>query len=186
MLRAFSLGSAIGTLLLAGCAINSPAPEFAPEDDTFKPYTTVTSTPVRTRFGTPIDAQSQGTVAISLEARRDRQTGAISTQANIVLNYTSAYMRHYETARNAKAEALAVRLVKHLGRCSGAPCPQTEWITVDIPEADLRAARTSGYDFKIFARTREEHRFTLTATSLGKFLDEVDAHAAKVTAAQKG
>jgi hypothetical protein len=84
--------------------------------------------------------------------------------------------RHYEPARNSRAEPLRVTAISSSGRCrSGSSCPYGEVFTVDIPEPELRQAAHTGYRLKLFARTGPEGLVSIPRSQIADLLARIDA-----------
>ena len=169
-LRRLTLAVLLG---LAGCAQgldSEAAKRTVANSDEFKPYSEVRGAMIRTG---PVNDHR----LLQLLARRDRKTGAVTTHAEVGIIYHQRATRHYEITRNARAEVLPMRMLLHEGtgcrRLEG--CVHTLSLLIDIPEADLRASVTSGYQFKVFARAGEEALFQVPPSLIEALLKAIDA-----------
>ena len=179
---------ALAALLVAGCAAQGGAPQaLAPtagtRDDAFLPYREMATSSFEA-------GQLPGDrVRGSLVARRDKSTAALTTHAILGVVYAQQASRRYETARNARAEALPFRQLYHDGAgCRRqAGCAHAELFQVDIPEADLRraAAAGEGYPIKLFGRAGHTSLFPVPKELVAALLKEVDAPATVTSALTK-
>lgn len=179
------------TLLLAACgagaSIDSPEAQVVrAKNDPFLPYYEFVGAELRHKEAT-------FTHSLRLVAHKDRKTGALATYAQVEIEYNSDTTHHYEQARNEQAEPLKMRKVDALGgacRKAGG-CKHKEVFMVDLPEAELRAARKTGYKIKLFARTGYDAYFPIPWQLVDALykqigpLPDVDGEAAKPTAIPK-
>jgi len=146
-------------------------------DDRFKPYREYASTEVAS-------VNVLGVGAKNLVARVDRKTGAATMLLQFQIQYKDTHRRLYETARNDRAELLPLTSVQRQGQCRfGNECPYLELFTVQIPEADLRAAAAEGYRVKVFARNGPEILIGIPKMVISNLLAQVDADRAGRTPA---
>jgi hypothetical protein len=177
--------AAVATALLhVGCAGQSIAPPAAgARDDTFLPYREIATTSFEVTQ--PGGDRTRG----HLTARRDKGTGALSTHAILGVVYGQKTSRHYEAARNNRAEALPYRQLFHDGAgCRRqAGCAHAELFQVDIPEADLRRALAAGegYPIKLFGRAGHNTLFPIPKELVAALFREVDAAPSNVVAEKR-
>lgn len=176
-MRAMSAFGVTAVLLLAaGCAAQSlPPPAAANRNDAFLPYREMATVGFRAR---PPDG---GEIHGHLGARRDKQSGKLTTHAILGVVYAQKLSRRYETARNARAETLPFRHLVHDGAgCrKQAGCAHIEMFQVDIPEADLRRAHAAGegYPIKMFGRIGHTTLFPIPKELVAALIKEIDASA---------
>ena len=184
MLRPLSVAAVVLALMLPACAPGLDSPEArrtSAHNDTFLPYTEISSARFKIYAGRDI-------LAFQLHARRDRKSGALTTHAQVLVGYHEKLGRRYETVRNDRAEALAMRQLQHDGsgcrRDEG--CQHVEQFLIDVPEAQLRAAIQTGYRFKMFGRAGSESLFMVPAVAIQSLFQAVDGGAPRpVTAAKE-
>jgi hypothetical protein len=161
--------SACAAILLGACA-PAPPTEVLSKNDPFKPYSEIESLHHRV----PVDP---GSLVFRLVAQTD---------VKVQHSYTGRHRNNYESARNAKAQALPFNVVARYGQCRvREDCPLDELYTVEIPEAELRGARTTGYPFKVFPRTGKEIVLTVPPEMIGSLLTQLDAAKAPAKRATK-
>lgn len=153
----------VSALALAACSagigLDSPhAQAVRATDDPFLPYQEYVGAEMRRTEGSTIRS-------LRLVGRRDRKTGVLTTHAQIMLAYKSQTAHHFDQARSEKAELLAMRKLDGAGgSCQKAGgCPHNEAYIVDLPEADLRSARETGYKIKLFGRNGADAYFPIPA-----------------------
>jgi hypothetical protein len=171
----------LGTCASVGACAPAPPTEVLSKNDPFKPYSEIESLHHRV----PVDP---GWLVYRLVAQTDRGSGASTILVKVQHSYTSRHRNNYESARNAKAQALPFNVVARYGQCRlREDCPLDELYTVQIPEADLRAARTTGYPFKVFPRVGNEILITVPPEMIGSLFKQLDASRAsgKMAAATK-
>lgn len=162
--------------MLASCASPAVSPsvpaQAAARDDKFLPYTeVVTATHAIGQF--PADH-----VRMHLVAHLDRTSGKATTHAILSVVYAQRPSRHYESARNERAALLPMRqLMQDGGWCRRQRgCAHAESYQVDIPESDLRQARSSGagYPIKLFARAGAPVLFPIQKEQVGSLVAALD------------
>lgn len=163
----------VWVLALAGCvsaAQSIPEPgQIKVTDDPYRPYREYTTGEIKS-------ANAVGVGAKQLVGRIDRTTGALTTVLQFEIAYQAYARRHYETARNAKAEVLAFNQVQKTARCRpGADCVYGEQFIVTLPEAHLRAAGPEGYSVKVFARSGPDVLVALPKEMIDSLLARIDA-----------
>lgn len=138
-------------------------------DDQFTPYREYTTG--RVRAGT-----YPNLLALELNGRIDRKSGALTTLLNVEFAYVSDHKRGYETARNSQAQPLRFTRLSSHGRCPpGAKCSYGELFTVEIPEAELRQAAPEGYQLKVFARNGPGAVVSIPKAQIVALLARIDA-----------
>ena len=133
-------------------------------------------------FNTPLKKNIHfgGNEAVTLAARVDRKTGATTIFSEISVFYMTHERRHYERAANARAEPLIVHKIAYDGKCDRkSNCERNETVQVQIPEAALRGAAASGYQFKIFAKAAPDILVTLEKPLIDSLFLKIDADRAK-------
>ena len=143
--RFAALFALLGSAFLAACAAGGSAPEIAVRDDNFRPYREYTT-------GKQLVSTYPNTFAAELIGRVDRKTGATTTLISADFAYQDDRMRKYESARDARAEALPLQGISRVRSCEQHVCVHEEKFAVEIPEDALRRAPAGGYQPKIFAR----------------------------------
>ncbi len=149
--RGVVLGIVAGMALLpSGCATPeqqiAAASQIRTIDDNFRPFREYST-------GTIKSGNALGVGAKQLVGRVDRSTGALTTIVQFEIVYEGDNKRHYEHARNARAEVLQFTKVPRNAKCQPRKgCIYDELFLVVVPEAELRAAATTGYHIKAFAR----------------------------------
>ncbi len=186
MMRWVAVTAIVSGMWLAGCAapgaISSPA-AVATRDDGFLPYREIATT--------SFEAVQPGgdRVRGHLAARRDKTTGTLATHAALGVIYGGKKSRHYEAARNNRAELLAFRRLYHDGTgCKrGAVCAQAELFQVEIPESDLRRALMAGEDYpiKLFDRAGRNTLFPIPKELVAALFKEIDAGVPATVADQR-
>jgi hypothetical protein len=167
----------LAVLLLAGCTA-APPTEVLSKDDPFKPYREIESPHHRV----PVNP---GSVLYRLVAQTDRATGTTAILVKVQHSYLGRHRNTYESARNARAEPLPFTVIARYGQCRvREDCPIDELYTVQVPEADLRAARDKGYAFKVFPRTGPEIVITVPPEMIASLTARLDAER-KPAASQK-
>lgn len=169
--------------LVAGCAGQGLAPSAAAtRNDAFLPFREITTPGFKARL--PEGGEIHG----HLGARRDKQTGAVTTHAILGIVYAQKLSRRYEFARNARTEALPLRLLVHDGvgcrRQTG--CAHMELFQADIPEADLRRARSTdeGYAIKLFGRLGHATLFPIPKELVAALIEGIDRPAGATVAGE--
>lgn len=178
-----ALAAVAALALAAGCAAQSLGPPAAStRSDTFLPYREMATSIIKARSPEGAD------ISAYLGARRDKQTDALTTHAFLAVVYVQKLGRRYESARNARAEALPFRLLVHDGAACRKQmgCAHMEMFQVDIPEADLRQARAAGegYPIKLFGRLGHNTLFPIPKELVASLLDEIDRPASATLAAK--
>lgn len=158
----------VAAALLAGCASLPPPTEVQAIDDPFRPF-------VEYHAGLASVAQWQASATVRLVGRIDRKTREPSTHVFVEMAYTAETRRHYETARNSRAEPLSVTKHAGSGNCGGkGPCPHGEVVTIDVPIEDLRRAGPQGYALKLFAKYGPEATLTMPKPVIDAMLARLD------------
>ncbi len=175
--------SLIGSVL-TGCAppgLNSPEAQVVKQqDDKFLPYEEVSTATVAAKNIPNL------VLEVKLIGRRDRKTRAITTQAQLHIGYTSSGVRHYESARNEKAEALPMRQIyRNISNCNRSLglCTYSEHYLIDLPEAQLRHAGATGYPIKIFGRQGSNHMMPIPQQLIATLFKALDGGPAPAVAA---
>ncbi len=144
-MRVWFLGLA-GLVVLAGCSVAPPAAEIREKDDPFSPSKQMATGFVRVPSGA-------ATVGLQVVGEVDRVTGIAKAVARVQLLYVDGRSRHYEVARNDRAEQLPLAVQATKGRCGiGGQCPHEEIVAITLPIADLRRVSAEGYRFKLFPK----------------------------------
>jgi hypothetical protein len=155
-------------VLMSGCASLPPPTEVQAIDDPFRPF-------VEYHAGLASVAQWESSATVRLVGRIDRKTREPSTHVFVEMAYTSETRRHYETARNIRAELLAVTKHAGSGNCGGkGPCPHGEVVTIHVPIDDLRRAGPQGYALKLFAKYGPEATLTMPKPVIDAMLARLD------------
>lgn len=160
-------------LALAGCvsaaqSISQPG-QIKVTDDPYRPYREYTTGEIKA-------ANAVGIGAKQLVGRIDRASGTLTTVLQFEIAYQAFARRHYEAARNARAETLVFNQVQKTARCrSGADCIYGELFIVTLPEAHLRAAGPDGYAVKVFARSGPDVLVALPKDMIDSLLARIDA-----------
>ncbi len=144
-------------------------------DDPFLPYREHTSGLLRESVPLFADASARGKVLI---ARVDKKTGARAFRLQVLFAYSARTKRRYETARNERAELLALVVVKReRTQCSRRleQCQQFETIDIALKEADLRAAGPQGLATRVFPREGPPATLVLDKAAIQGVLARVDA-----------
>lgn len=159
---------ALGTAALGLAACAPVAGEALERDDPFQPF--------REYAAPRFKAGDFNTlVGVSLIARVDRASGAVAPLLKVEIAYRGRDRRSYETARNARAEALAVTSLARAGTCHGAQgCNFSEVFTVALSEPDLKAAAAPGYALKIYPKIGPEILVVVPTTAIADVLGRVD------------
>jgi hypothetical protein len=157
----------LASALFAACAAGTAAPEIALRDDNFRPYREYTA-------GQQIVRAYPNTLATELVARVDRKSGAITTLISADFAYWGRHMRKYESARDARAEALPFEKISRHRSCEHGDCLYHETFTVEIPQGELRRAPPAGYQLKIFARRGDEAVITVPHGDIERLLMAID------------
>ena len=161
---AVCVGACVG---LSACAM-APPTEVGARDDQFRPYREV-----ETAAYSP--SVYPGIMHIRLAGHIDRQTGAVTTLFKVKHSYVGQHRHNYEIARNAKAEQLKLTVIARYGNCRvRTDCPLDELYTIEVPEADLRAAGAQGYRYKVFPRVGPENLITVPPETVAAFLALLD------------
>jgi hypothetical protein len=138
-------------------------------DDQFRPYREYTTGRVRA-------GAYPNLLAVELNGRIDRQSGALTTLISVEFAYLSDHKRGYESARNSNAQPLRFTRVSSHGRCPpGAMCSFSEVFAVEIPDAELRQAPAEGYQLKVFARNGPGVTVTIPKAQIAGLLARIDA-----------
>ena len=146
-----SVGAAlwIGVALLAATASFAPsahAGDVTVRDDPFLPFREYIVI-------LPLTATGMNRAQVDLAARVDRETQTITTLIKVDIAYIAEHRRIYESARNARAEALRFTAITHTKSCEKRDsCVYDDRFTVAIPLSDLSAAPAAGYPVKVFSR----------------------------------
>jgi hypothetical protein len=165
-------------VLVSACAMQPPTNAVV-RNDQFKPYREIETAPYRVGV-------QPGVITMRLGAQIDRQSGAVTTFVKIHHHYLGQHRHNYETARNSRAEALKLTVVARYGSCNvRTNCPLDELYGVEVPEADLRAARTTGYAFKVFPRVGPDVLVTVPAEMLTSMLGLLDTDRAPAVLAAR-
>ena len=139
----------LGIALLAAAAIHAPpahAADVTVRDDPFVPFREYIVI-------LPVTATGMNRAQIDLAARVDRKTQSITTLIKVDIAYIAEHRRIYESARNARAEALRFTAITHTKSCEKRDsCVFDDRFTVAIPLSDLSAAPAAGYPVKVFSR----------------------------------
>ena len=138
-----------GIALVAVMAAQTPPAHAADvflRDDPFLPYREYV-------IILPLTAAGMNRAQVDLAARVDRKTQAITTLIKVDIAYIAEHRRIYESARNARAEALRFTAITHTKSCEKRDsCVFDDRFTVAIPLSDLSAAPAAGYPVKVFSR----------------------------------
>ncbi len=164
--------ASIALLGLAACAGGASAPEIALRDDAFRPYREYTT-------GQRVVRAYPNTLATELIARVDRKTGATTTLLSADFTYWASRMRRYDSARDARAEALTFAKTSRHRACEKGTCVYEERFTVEIPQAQLRSAPVDGYQLKVFAREGGDATITIGKGDIEQLLAALDAPVAQ-------
>lgn len=160
-------------VILAGCSIAPPAAEIREKDDPFSPAKQMATGFVRV-------PSSAATVGLQLVAEVDRKSGEAKAVARVQLLYVDGRGRHYEVARNERAERLPLVTQAAKGRCGiGHQCPHEEIVAVTLPLADLRRVTGEGYRFKLFPKIGPEVLVTVPRELAANIVASVDRTAKK-------
>lgn len=171
--------SVVLVALLAACASLPPPTDVQAIDDPFRPF-------VEYHAGLASTAQWQASATVRLVGRIDRKTREPTTHVFVEMAYTAETRRHYETARNSRAEPLAVTRHAGSGNCGGkGPCPHGEVVTVDVPIEDLRRAGPQGYALKLFAKYGPEATLTMPKPVIDAMLARLDRDRGSAPSAPK-
>jgi hypothetical protein len=160
-------------LAVAGCASMdqkvAQASQVQAADDPFKPHREYAT-------GEVASGNSLGLGAKKLIAQVDKKSGAATFLLRFQIVYTSGHPRHYDSARNNRAEQLALRTIQRQGQCRiGNDCPYGDLFEVVLPEAHLRSAGPGGYPIKVFARNGPEIVIDIPQQMISALLARVDA-----------
>lgn len=148
---------------LAACTM-APPTDVGARDDQFRPYREV-----ETAAYSP--SIYPGAMQIRLAGHIDRQTSAVTTLVKVKHHYLGRHRHNYEIARNDRAEQLKFNVIARYGGCrNNDSCPLDELYSVELPEADLRAAGKKGYRYKVFPRVGPEILITLPPETIDAFL----------------
>jgi len=169
-------------VLSSGCAAPA-APSAVPaaiRDDAFQPYREIATQSFEA-------APSGGDrVRGHLAARRDRANGELAVRAVLGVVYVHKTGRHYETARNSRAEALPFRrLHRDDAACRRAMgCARAELFEVDVPLRDLQRALNAGdgYPIKMFSRAGDATLFPIPPALIVALFRGIDKTAPAVVA----
>lgn len=192
------LPAALLVATLAGCATQVDAPTLAPvppaapaatqqgaaqpvvvRDDTFKPYREATTGEIRT--GAP-----PNTMAMTLSARVDRKTRALTTHLKVELFYVAVARRNYDTARDAGSTVLKLEKIAGTTRCRpGDTCTYDEIVLVDLPAAALRSSTAAGYRLKLFARNGAGIEIAIPGPQIAALFEKADPLARPAAVAKK-
>lgn len=159
-----ALGAALAAALgLAACSapgngtatIVGTLPAATSRDDPFAPHQEFTSAALR--GGTAASAHT-----LRLVGRRDRKTGDVTMHVRVEVVYRDYVKHYYDTARNVRAEVLALHVVaRDFPLCTNPPCFYGEQVRVDVPLAEITAAAGAGYQLKLFSRIGREKLITV-------------------------
>jgi hypothetical protein len=109
-------------------------------------------------------------------AQIDRVSGNVKIIARTRIAYVDGRHRHYDVARNNKAQQLVLTHVSAKGQCKlGNTCPQEEIVAVELPEADLRGSAANGYPFKLFAKIGPEVLVVAPKDLVANLLTQINA-----------
>ncbi len=119
---------------------------------------------------------------LQLLGRRDRATGVTTTHARVHIGYQAHSARRYSSARDAHAQPLKLTaLSKMFPTCSKTDgCVYGEAYLIDLPAAHARAARQTGYRFKIFSQGTHEKLVAVPASLIASLLDGLDKPPASI------
>lgn len=161
---------------VTGCTNSTPPPALVvatARDDNFLPYREINTASFE------VAQAAGGIVRGRLVARIDKSSGAVTTHAVLGVVYTQKLGRHYEQARNARAEPLSFRSLAHDGtgcrKQSG--CAHLQFFEVDIPEADLKRAAASGegYPIKMFGKTGVSTLYPVPKELVAELVKSIEA-----------
>lgn len=163
----------VAALALAGCVSAEQQIERASAikiiDDPFRPYREYQS-------GEMIAGNQTGLGSKQLIGRVDKKTGAVTLLVEFYIVYRDSHRRLYEIARNNRGEQLPLSTIQRQGQCRyGNECPYSDYFTVVVPEAELRAAPAEGYLFKAFARNGPDLLVSIPRPLIANVLAKVDA-----------
>jgi len=175
--RFAALVASLGSALIAACAAGAPGQMSAADetlgvsDDAFSPFREYTAGQ-RSVSGYP------NTVITKLAARVDRKTGATTLLVGGSFVYVASHMRKYESARNARAEPLAIRKISRHRSCRQGSCTFDEKFNIELSEAELRGAPAEGYKIKVFAREGGGTTITVAKADIDRLFAALDKRAA--------
>ena len=162
-------------LALGGCVSQQQQIEAASQirvtDDQFQPFKEY-STGKLWSFDTKFFSE------VTLGARLDRKTGALSTILEFLVSYNTDARYNYKVARNNKAELLKLSaLQRRSHNCirKEDTCDHKEILQVEIPESDLRQAPSEGYAVKLFPAVGPAQLVTVPKQLIVSLLAKVDA-----------
>lgn len=154
--------------LLGGCSLAPPAADIREKDDPFSPSKQMATGFVRV----PSPA---ATIGLQVVAEVDRVSGVAQAVARVQLLYLDGRSRHYEVARNERAEQLPLAVQARKGRCGiGSQCPHEEIVSVTLPLADMRRVGAEGYRFKLFPKIGPDVLVTVPRDMVVNIVGSVD------------
>ena len=169
--------------LLAGCAgggtgtLDAETQAVAPRDEA-KAVREVAIPGVRVSGG-------ENQLALTLGARIDRQSQS-APQLRAEITYTATAARTYDTARDLAGKILRTERPGSGDRCKpGVACAYVEIVRIELPDAELRQAKATGYRLKLFARNGPEIEIGIPGGQIAALYDKIDGAAAP-RAARKG
>ncbi len=158
-----------------GCAVQGGVTGTLSEpqkrDDQFAPYQEVVTPTLRS-------GAIPNVTLLKLIGRRDRKSGEATALASVQVSYEARSQRHYEIARNSRAETLPLQVVSrgHSTTCRQHLCRYVEDYLVELPLAELRHTPGAAFAFKLFAKGGHDHLVAIPKeliASLIKSLDEI-------------
>ncbi|MFM9942005.1 MAG: hypothetical protein ACKVP7_21180 [Hyphomicrobiaceae bacterium] len=160
----------------SGPPLQQAAPDGAAKAEPAKPYREITLPEARVGEGS-------NTLALTLSARLDRQTGKAQTFLRVGVVYTAEGRRNYDTVRDASGAILKSERLAGNQQCKpGQPCSYDEAWSIEIPEPALRSAKATGYRLKLFARSGPEIEIGIPGPQIAALLEKIDGAAAPATA----
>jgi hypothetical protein len=168
------LALAAALLLLLGCATPeqqaAEARQIAVVDDRYRPWREYISGTIKT-------AERDWSTGRTLVARIDRATGAATFVLHLQIAYLDRHYRHYDIARNERAEMLPVRRInREYWRCRQLRgCAHAELIEIELAEPMLRALPPHGLALKVFPRLGPEGMVSLPQALVASLVARVDA-----------
>lgn len=158
----------VGVSVALGACAMTPPTDVGTRDDQFRPYREVET-------ATYVVGVNPGSMQLRLAGQIDRQTSLVTTLVKVKHAYIGRHRNNYEIARNDRAEQLKLTVIARYGGCrNNDACPLDELYTVEVPEADLRAASRAGYRYKVFPRVGQDILVTVPPETIATFLALLD------------
>ncbi len=169
-----TVGAALlAAVLVAGCAGGGAGTLDAPPVATARE---ITIPEVRVAGG-------EQQLALTLGVRVGPGAGQAAPMLRVEIRYTGV-TRLYDTARDAQGRVLKTERAGGEGCKAGAACAET--VRIDLPDAELRQAKATGYRLKLFARNGPEIEIGIPGGQIAALYERVDGAGASRTAARKG